>query len=116
MPIISTPGMHQPPPGNQTTTTVTYSTKSFPVQKNSNYQNFQIEPPVTTETYRENNGDKIVTVTTRHATQSQSGRVVTTITTGIRSGFVKSETIEQEIPPLAVLAAENCSVGGVVNG
>lgn len=60
---------------------------------------------VTTKTFREDNGDRIVTVTQRHATTYKPGRIVTTITTGIRSGNVKSETIEEEIQPLTHLEA-----------
>jgi hypothetical protein len=55
---------------------------------------------VTTKTFREDNGDRIVTVTQRHATMNKPGRIVTTITTGIRSGNVKSETLEEIIHPL----------------
>jgi hypothetical protein len=60
---------------------------------------------VTTKTFREDNGDKIVTVTQRHATTCKPGRIVTTITTGIRSGNVRSETIEEEIQPLTHIEA-----------
>jgi hypothetical protein len=52
---------------------------------------------VTTKTFREDNGDRIVTITQRHATNYKPGRIVTTITTGIKTGNVNSQTIEEEI-------------------
>lgn len=66
-------------------------------------QRSQTPAKVTTKTFRESNGDRIVTITQRHATATKPGRIVTTITSGIISGSVQSQTFEQEVPRLSHL-------------
>ena len=58
-----------------------------------------IPQKISTKTYRQNGGDKIITVTKRHPTKYTPGYKVTTITEGIKSGFVTMKTREESYSP-----------------